>query len=93
MRDKTVVVTGGAQGIGEGVARLALERGASRVALLDKNPQALDATVTSLGNQAVGIRADIGKHSGCPVRIETWLPKRSPRYESVSLFTTAAVPR
>ncbi|MDH3690006.1 MAG: SDR family oxidoreductase [Gammaproteobacteria bacterium] len=67
MKDKSVVVTGAAQGIGEAIAKLAAERGA-RLALIDKNNQTLSPFVQNLmddGVQAVGIIADLRARGAC----------------------------
>ncbi len=58
---KTSVVTGGAGGIGKGFAEKLLARG-GRVALLDRDPQRIDAAVEALqtgDDPLVGIVADV----------------------------------
>ena len=67
MDGKSVVVTGGAQGIGHAVARLVSERGA-RIALIDKNADTLAQAVQSFkadGVEAVGITADLRGRAAC----------------------------
>jgi len=48
LRNKHVLITGGAQGIGALLAEGCLERGAARVTLWDLNPDALDRRVAEL---------------------------------------------
>ncbi|MBE3129800.1 MAG: SDR family oxidoreductase [Acidobacteria bacterium] len=55
---KRVLVTGGAQGIGAATAGRFLDEGA-RVAILDKNPEALAETAERLPSLATTIRADV----------------------------------
>jgi meso-butanediol dehydrogenase/(S,S)-butanediol dehydrogenase/diacetyl reductase len=55
---KRVLVTGGAQGIGAATASRFLDEGA-RVAILDKNPEALAETAERLPSLATTIRADV----------------------------------
>lgn len=57
------VVTGGASGIGRGLATSLLERGARAVVLADVEPEALDVTVGELGalglGEVVGVVTDV----------------------------------
>ncbi|MDQ6697635.1 MAG: SDR family NAD(P)-dependent oxidoreductase [Actinomycetota bacterium] len=58
-RDKTVVITGGASGIGLALARAFLGEG-SNVVIADIEQSALDAAVTALESKAVlGVRTDV----------------------------------
>lgn len=56
LRNKHILITGGAQGIGALLARGSLERGAARVTLWDVNAYALDIQVAKL--RALGFTAD-----------------------------------
>jgi NAD(P)-dependent dehydrogenase (short-subunit alcohol dehydrogenase family) len=59
LRDQVVVVTGGRQGIGQGIC-LRLAREGARIAIIDK--EAADETVAeldSIGVQSVSVRADV----------------------------------
>jgi 3-oxoacyl-[acyl-carrier protein] reductase len=60
VRDRVALVTGGAQGIGEAVAtRLATD--GAKVAVLDLNAEAAQATAERIGAGAIGIGADVSK--------------------------------
>lgn len=63
MKDKVVVVTGGARGIGQATATLAAARGA-RVVVLDIDQGALDETVAQINGAAVGFRCDVTDPEG-----------------------------
>jgi NAD(P)-dependent dehydrogenase (short-subunit alcohol dehydrogenase family) len=61
LREKVAVVTGGASGIGLGIARV-LARAGARIALLDLEERALapaEASVRDVGGDVVGIPADV----------------------------------
>jgi NAD(P)-dependent dehydrogenase (short-subunit alcohol dehydrogenase family) len=55
---KVVLVTGGAQGIGREIGRMAYGRGAS-VALVDLDPAHVGEAAAGLGERAIGIAADV----------------------------------
>ncbi|MCB0870603.1 MAG: SDR family NAD(P)-dependent oxidoreductase [Solirubrobacterales bacterium] len=58
LRDKVVLITGGARGIGFETARLARERGAS-VALVDLELEAVEDSAVALGGDSIGLQADV----------------------------------
>jgi NAD(P)-dependent dehydrogenase (short-subunit alcohol dehydrogenase family) len=58
---KAAIITGGARGIGEGIAR-ALARDGAKVAILDLDAAQAAATAASLGNGSVGIGCDVADH-------------------------------
>jgi len=58
LRDKVVLITGGARGIGFETGRLARERGAS-VALIDLDREIVEESARALGGDSVGIQADV----------------------------------
>lgn len=63
IRDKHVLITGGAQGMGALMARGCLARGAARVTLWDVNDYALESRVRELqgsGATVAGARVDLG---------------------------------
>lgn len=55
---KTVLITGGAQGIGFETARIAYRRGAS-VSLVDVDGSAAEAAAEKIGDRAIGIGANV----------------------------------
>lgn len=65
--NKTILITGGAKGIGEGIARVLVAQGAT-VALVDRDEAALlktVASVTDAGGRAYGIVADLTRPNDC----------------------------
>ncbi len=57
---KLAIVTGGARGIGAGIARCLAAEGA-RVALLDVDGAEAETTAAQLGNGAIGLAADVSE--------------------------------
>ncbi|MFE7842429.1 SDR family oxidoreductase [Streptomyces sp. NPDC057474] len=58
LKDRTIVVTGAARGIGAALANALARRGA-RLALLDHDEQALEATAAALPGTTLAIHADV----------------------------------
>lgn len=69
LRDKTAIVTGGGQGIGEGVARAYAAEGA-RVAILDINLPAAEAMAQAIGGGAFAVACDIADSGGVDAAFE-----------------------
>lgn len=61
-KDQCVLITGGASGIGRIMGRLALERGARRLAIWDINEAAIASTAEAFGagDRLHGFRVDVG---------------------------------
>jgi L-fucose dehydrogenase len=67
LMNKIILITGGAKGIGEGIARVLVGQGAT-VALVDRDEAALQKTVSSLteaGGRAYGFIADLTQPADC----------------------------
>jgi NAD(P)-dependent dehydrogenase (short-subunit alcohol dehydrogenase family) len=58
LKDQVAVVTGGARGIGEGIAQCLAEEGA-RVALLDIDGEAAERAAEELAAGALGLASDV----------------------------------
>ena len=59
MADSVLVITGGASGLGEGVARRAVQQGASGVALLDANVDRAQELAAELGSSVLALACDV----------------------------------
>ncbi|WP_293458833.1 glucose 1-dehydrogenase [Phenylobacterium sp.] len=58
LKDRTAIVTGGAQGFGEGIVRRYVDEGA-RVAIVDRNLAAASALAAELGAATIAVEADV----------------------------------
>ncbi|MFM7337050.1 MAG: SDR family NAD(P)-dependent oxidoreductase, partial [Actinomycetota bacterium] len=64
LRDKVLLLSGASRGVGECVARLAVERGAAGLALVGrdtKTGEKLAAELEKLGTRTIFISADLGE--------------------------------
>lgn len=59
LRDKVVVVTGGAHGIGEALARRFAEEGATGVVVSDIDGDGATTVAGQIGERAIGVRTDV----------------------------------
>lgn len=64
-------VTGGASGLGEGVARRAIDQGAAGVAILDVNEERAAALSAELGDCALAVRCDVRSGDDVATAIES----------------------
>jgi 3-oxoacyl-[acyl-carrier protein] reductase len=69
LKDLVAIVTGGARGIGAGVARCLVDEGA-RVALLDIDGEAAERTAKELGPGNVGVGADLTDEETAAAAVE-----------------------
>jgi NAD(P)-dependent dehydrogenase (short-subunit alcohol dehydrogenase family) len=69
LKDKVAIVTGGARGIGAGIARCLAVEGA-RLALIDLDGPEAQATATTLGVEAIGLAADISQEAEAGAAVE-----------------------
>jgi NAD(P)-dependent dehydrogenase (short-subunit alcohol dehydrogenase family) len=70
LRDRVVVVTGGAKGIGFALARAFLDEGARHVAVADLAQDDVDAAVAQLGERASGAVVDVSERSAVAALVE-----------------------
>lgn len=72
LKGKTAIITGGAslKGIGWATAQLFIENGA-RVAILDLDPEVIDAAVHELGNGSVGCSCDVRSPDACERTVDS----------------------
>lgn len=72
LKGKTAIITGGAslKGIGWATAQLFIENGA-RVAILDLDPEVIDAAVHELGNGSVGYSCDVRSPDACERTVDS----------------------
>ena len=63
IRDKVAVVTGGASGIGAGMAQRFASEGASGVVVADMNLERAQAVAQGMGAQAIAVRCDVSSEA------------------------------
>jgi 3-oxoacyl-[acyl-carrier protein] reductase len=74
LEDRVAVVTGGASGVGLGIARVLRTEGA-RVAILDIDRQAADRAATGLGGDAIGFAADVSRREDLDAAVTSVLDR------------------
>lgn len=81
IRDATILITGGASGIGRLMAEGCLERGARKLIIWDRHPERLAEAVADLrkrGFEAVGQVVDIGMTDLLPAQAQSLLEEHGP---------------
>ena len=70
LKEKIVLITGGASGIGRTMGEMALKKGASALVIWDINQMNIDTTISELKTlgKAVGYRVDVSACRGCWLR-------------------------
>jgi NAD(P)-dependent dehydrogenase (short-subunit alcohol dehydrogenase family) len=88
IKDKVVVVTGGASGIGKALCERFAKEGASAVVVSDVNQQGIDQTVADIADQTrtLGISADVGKEEDVQALVKEALDK----FGRIDLFCSNA---
>lgn len=88
IKDKVVVVTGGASGIGKSLCERFANEGARAVVVSDINQQGVDATVADISSstQALGITTDVGKEDSVNELVSQVLE----RFGHIDLFCSNA---
>jgi glucose 1-dehydrogenase len=74
LKNKVAIVTGGNSGIGKAIALELANQGANIVIDYISHPEAteeLEQQIIALGNQAVGVQADVSKLSELQMLIDT----------------------
>jgi len=88
VKDKVVVVTGGASGIGKSLCERFAKEGARAVVVSDINQDGIDATVAdiSASTQALGIKTDVGNED----EVNSLVAETLKQFEQIDLFCSNA---
>lgn len=88
VKDKVVVVTGGASGIGKSLCERFAREGASAVVVSDINQDGIDATVADIAasTQALGIKTDVGNED----EVNELVAKTLDQFGHIDLFCSNA---
>lgn len=88
VKDKVIVVTGAASGIGKALCERFAREGAHAIVASDVNQEGLDATVADISQQtqAVGLRVDVGKEEEVAALVHLALE----RFDHIDLFCSNA---
>ncbi len=68
LRGKVILITGSTQGLGEEIARLSVERGASGIVITGRSAErgrTVAASLTSPASRAIFVRGDVGSAATC----------------------------
>ena len=84
LRDKVVVVTGGASGIGTGLCRRFREEGVRGLVIADLNGEAAEALASELGGQ--GVTLDVTDEAG----IQAMVARTEAEFGQIDLFCSNA---
>lgn len=84
LKDKVVVITGGAHGIGEGLARRFKAEGASGIVVADLDGDGAERVAKEIGG--VGVRVDVGKEA----EIQKLVSDATARFGQIDLFCSNA---
>ncbi|MEJ2262122.1 MAG: glucose 1-dehydrogenase [Anaerolineales bacterium] len=85
MKDKVVLITGGAAGIGKATASRFIEEGA-RVVICDVNQEAGEATINGLGPQAEFYKVDVSDRQA----VQAWVDDVIAKYERIDVLVNNA---
>ena len=84
-QNKTILITGGAKGIGEAIARVLVGEGAT-VALVDRDKAALQRTLSNLtesGGRVIGVMADLTHPDDCKRAVDDVLSQTNGRLDGL----------
>lgn len=86
IRDKVAVVTGGASGIGRGIAQRFAQEGARGIVVADVDQAGAEAVAREIGASAVGVRCDVSRESDIQALVAT----ARERFGQVDIFISNA---
>jgi len=89
MRGKTILITGGAQGLGLEVARMAARRNAKGIVICDRNAAnsaQIEKEIGDLGSECLFVQCDVG----VPEQITATVEKAEERFGSIEGLVNAA---
>ena len=88
IKDKVVVVTGGASGIGKSLCERFAREGAKAIVVSDINQDGIDATVANISasTQALGVKTDVGDEEDVNALVSEALEK----FGQIDLFCSNA---
>jgi NAD(P)-dependent dehydrogenase (short-subunit alcohol dehydrogenase family) len=85
-RDKVVVVTGGASGIGAGMAQRFAREGARGVVVADVNLERAQGVAQGIGAQAIAVRCDVSQES----QIQALVQQARERFGRIDIYFSNA---
>lgn len=71
IRNRVAIITGGASGIGAGLAERFAREGAAGIVVADLNMEQARAVAAGIGNRAVAVRCDVGSEADVRALVDT----------------------